>query len=578
MATRNLSLSDDALLAEYVPIDTFKGLLEQRVAVGPDLLALLVRDGQIAYAAPGGHFSVGGLWQSLKDAIGGPHAMRLLLADLKPFPLVVAADTVTRDDVPVVCEFTFELQVNPERPANVLGLMKDTGRVTKSSLAARLSPHLGERVLHAAARRVDAMELRGNLGLQDKVQADAMTEVSRLAGDLGLLVRAVTAAWAPNDEEKARVLKRQQEREAETLDREHALLQRDIARGNESTIVKLTGDFDVEKVKTTTEGDLRRLVLDQELKFIDARETGVRAEQLKALEHELEMNRRQRRDGLAAQLEAEEHTIRVFRTRGDQQGVARDIEKEALKHDIEKATLGGQRRDVEMSLGEREAQHQVNVRRIQRELADLNREIDTLDRKAARENKAADSYSDLDIAKRARIDQAEALGLIGEVEARNERLKLENTIHGDDAAHKRQLDLREQELKSRMAQIEALRDASPEMVLALNAGFSPDVANILLEQARGRTAAADDRIALMQRLVDQAQANGVATAAQARDMFNAGMQGAVGVAHGAGGGGHQHKHEAAEPEAPGMVECPNCHAELKATDRFCKKCGRALRQ
>lgn len=577
MATRNLALSDDALLAEYVPIDTFKGLLEQRVAVGPDLLALLVRDGQIAYAAPGGHFSIGGLWQSVKDAIGGPHAMRLLVADLKPFPLTVSGETVTRDNVPVVCEFTIELQVNPERPANVLGLMKDGGRVTKSSLAARLSPHLTERVLHAAARRVDAMDLRGNSGLQDKVQADAMTEVTRLAGDIGLLVRAVTAVWAANDEEKAAVLKRQQEREADTLDREHVLLRRDIQRGNESTVVKLTGDFDVEKVKATTEGDLRRLVLDEELKFIDAREAGVREQELKAIDHELEKNRRQRREALAAELDAAELAISRARAGGDQQAVQRDIEKDGLKFDVEKASLGGQRRDVEMGLAEREAQHEVNVRRIRRELDEINRETEALNRRSARENKAADEYSDLDIAKRGRGDQMDALGRMGEIEARNERLKMENEIYGADAAHKRDMDRREQERRARIEQIEALRNATPELALALTAGFSQDVAAILMEQARGKTAAGEERMALMERLVQQAQANGVATAAQAREMFGVGMQGTVGVAHGAGGGGgHHHAHEP-EAKAAETVECPGCHRQVKATDRFCKKCGHALR-
>ena len=44
-----------------------------------------------------------------------------------------------------------------------------------------------------------------------------------------------------------------------------------------------------------------------ELEFIDARETGVRIQQMKALEHEIQMNRAQRLDGLKAQLEAEDH-------------------------------------------------------------------------------------------------------------------------------------------------------------------------------------------------------------------------------------------------------------------------------
>ena len=83
----NITLSDDNLLAEYISLDKFKGILEQRISVGPDMLAMLIKDGQIAQASAGAHFAIGGVWRSLKDAIAGQHAIRLLIADLKPFQL-----------------------------------------------------------------------------------------------------------------------------------------------------------------------------------------------------------------------------------------------------------------------------------------------------------------------------------------------------------------------------------------------------------------------------------------------------------------------------------------------------------
>jgi hypothetical protein len=140
MATTHITLSDDALLGEYVRLDDFKRLLEQRVAVGPDLLAMLIKDGQIAQAAPGGHFAVGGVWRTIKDAVAGAHAIRLLVADLKPFPVSKTIPALTKDAVEILCELTIELQVNPERPANVLGLMKDHAAVTKAGVLTRLAP------------------------------------------------------------------------------------------------------------------------------------------------------------------------------------------------------------------------------------------------------------------------------------------------------------------------------------------------------------------------------------------------------------------------------------------------------
>ncbi len=580
MATTNITLSDDALLAEYIPIDTFKGLLEERLAVGPDLLALLIRDGQIAYAAPGGHFAVGGVWQSLKDTVGGRHSMRLLVADLKPFPLVVPVETVTRDHVPVVCEVTIELQVNPERGANVLGLMRDRGQVTKGSLAGRLAPHLGERVLHAAARRVDALELRGNSGLQDKVQADAMLEVERLAADLGLLVRAVTAVWAANDEEKARVLERQQTREQQTLEREHAILNRSIAREAESTIVTLKTDLDVEKVKAASEGELRRLVLSEELSFVDARESGIRDQQLKALQHDLRLNREQRLDGLKAQIEAEEHAIQTARLRGDLRGVGREGEIAEGRHAIDTTTLGGQRRDVELDIARREQQHTLVMSRLRAEIEEVERSIRGLNRKAEREDKAADQLSELDVAAIARANQTKSLRDLGLTEAAIEDAKLDVKLKGDAAAHAREIEIRRMEADARMAQLDMLKGLSPEQVMALTAGFSPAVANVLVEQVRARATEGDARMALMREMVAQAQAGRVSSETQAREMFAAGMQGTVGVAYGAGAGGRAPaaKADGAAPAAGDTVECPTCQTVLRATDRFCLRCGRAMRQ
>ena len=203
MASTHITLSDDNLLAEYVELDQFKRVLEQRVAIGPDMLAMLIKDGEIAEASAGGHFAIGGVWRTLKDAIGGKHAIRLLVADLKPFQLSTSASSLSKDNVPIACEFTVDLQVNPEKPANVLGLVKAHGKVTKQGVLERLKPDLGERVLNAAVRRVDAMELRGNNAMQDKVQADTMKEVERVASDLGLIARSVSVAWGFNEEEKA---------------------------------------------------------------------------------------------------------------------------------------------------------------------------------------------------------------------------------------------------------------------------------------------------------------------------------------------------------------------------------------
>ncbi len=557
MATTHIRLSDDNLLAEYVDMDRFKGVLEQRLDIGPDTLALLIRDGQIVQASAGAHISIGGLWRSIKDAVAGQHALRLLIADLKPFQLTTAATALTRDNVPISCEFTIELQVNPEKPANVLGLMKEHGLVTKTSILNRLTPHLGERVLNAGIRQVDALEVRGNKGLQDKIQADTMTEVERIAADLGLIARVVSVNWAFNEEEKAMILKRQQEREQETLEREFQILNRSIAREAESSIVRLTADFDVEKSKVTTEDDLRKLILNNELGFVDARETGVRIQQMKALEHELQMNRTQRLDGLKAQLEAEDHRIDMARS-------------------------AGQRRDVEMDLQTRERQHDLSVTKIRGEIREVERAIEEADRRQALALAKLEELQRLDLAARAHEDQIKTMRGLQDVEMDAEERRLDLRMKEGDSGHRRQMEANRQREEAVIDRIKALKDASPETILAIQAGFSPEVANLMVEQARARAQGGQDQVALMREMIQQAQEAKVASEAQARHFFDSGMQGTVGVAQGVGAGvgaGAAAAGGGAGIEAArDTTECPDCHRTIPVTDRHCRFCGRAMRQ
>ena len=216
MASSILTLSDDNLLAEYIPLDTFKGVSGQKLGIGPDMLALLIRDGEIAQSTVGANISIGGLWRTIQNSLLGRHNIRLLIVDLTPFNEPIRFDGMTQDYVPVAGELTINLQVNPERPINVLGLMKDHVAVTKSEVVlTHLAPYLRDRVLQASIGRVAAAELRGNIDLQNKVQAELMTEVQRLAGDCGLLVRATTLNWASNENETAAIKMRAKIREIE---------------------------------------------------------------------------------------------------------------------------------------------------------------------------------------------------------------------------------------------------------------------------------------------------------------------------------------------------------------------------
>ena len=182
MASEILTLSDDDVLCEYIPLPGIKGFAAERVAVGPDLLALLIRDGKIAHATHGAHIQVGGAWQAIKTAIGGSHAIRLLVADLKPFSVSDTFAALSRDNVRVTGEVTVELQINPEKAANVLAFASDHEIVTKVAVAERLTPHIGDRVLQQAVRELQIDEADLEIGVFARLHRGMLRD--RVAGSL----------------------------------------------------------------------------------------------------------------------------------------------------------------------------------------------------------------------------------------------------------------------------------------------------------------------------------------------------------------------------------------------------------
>ena len=79
----------------------------------------------------------------------------------------------------------------------------------------------------------------------------------------------------------------------------------------------------------------------------------------------------------------------------------------------------------------------------------------------------------------------------------------------------------------------------------------------------------------MRQMVEQANRQAVRSEEQARAMFQAGMNGAVGVAAGAGGKGNPVLGIMAGDET---VECPKCTRVNPAKAKFCVGCGEQLRK
>lgn len=540
MASKALSLSNPELVAEYVSQSEFKGFFEKRLAAPPDHMAMLIRNGEIVDTYKGAHFSVNGIFKSLKSLVVGSSHISILLADLKPFSLQTGFQAISKDNVPIRANATFELQVNPDQPKNVMGLVNTSGYLTQDEILTRFKPHLTDRVIEAAVRKVNAADIRGERGLQDHIQAEIMREIKRVAGDLGLIVRATSLEWAISDVERAAMEKSVLDREQVKLDNELDYLRRNISREKESTIFRLEADFDLAKITNAKEEELEKLILDREFRIVDARAEGQRRQEFAELSHQLELLKTKRFARFESQLAESDHLVDI-------------------------ATRKTNLMRVELEMDRLQRMHEVELLRIEQQTQiDLNKQS---------------QLSDLEISDQANQNQYEHLRRLQNLEQDAENAEAARRNTSIQLSAQLEMEKTRTEAEARVAQLQAGANMTPEQALAINAGLSPEVANVLVEQARASANSNEQVMSMMREMVDQANKNQTASADQARDMFQMGMQGATGVAQGVGG---------ARQTGPGIgnnsdseaqnVECSKCGRENASKNRFCVGCGTQLRK
>lgn len=546
MATKILAISDPRVLAEFVRQDEFKAFFEKRLEVPPDYMGLLIRNGQFVQAYKGAHLSVGGLAKQLMGIIGGSQSISLLLADLKPFPIEATFSAITKDKLQIAGTVFFEAQVNPEKPENILGMMEGRKAITKEAIAARLRGHLQDRVYEASVSRMNASEVRGNTGLQDLIQADAMKEVERVFGQSGVMIRAVSVEWGINEVEKAEIKRKAAEREAEAVEFEFSTLKRQMEREQESTVLKIAAKQDLAKLDLTNEAELQRLVLSQEIDFVDARESGKRAQEMAVLQHEITMLKTER----LAKFDA---------------AIAK-----ATHEGVDLALITKRSKEITRETEELDVAHEIKLKAMRK--------------RAEREEKAGDRddlVDDAEAATRAELiklkaqiakDEAELgklKGLSG-LDAEEQRRHLEAKLKEAESKHQQDMDRLTAGNRSKLDMLNAASRATPEQILAVLAADAPHVAKVIEEQAKAKAANESEAKALLQQMVKQATDAGIRTEQQALAMFSKGMDGAAGVAAGAG------PKSTVVAEAGATMACPKCGTENKVGHAVCKKCRAPL--
>jgi hypothetical protein len=567
MKTTQLTLSDAGLVAEFVRQDEFKAFFEKRLEVPPDYLGLLMRDGKFVQAYKGAHFSVGGIFNQLAGVIGGAHSISVLLADMKTFQIKSDFTAITKDKVEVRGTVAIDLQVNPEKPQNILGMMTGRKALSKEDIGKRIKDTLTDRVFEASVGRMNANEVRGNRGLQDLIQADTMKEIERVLGDLGVLIRHSSVEWAINDVEKAEMARAGALRAAEEAEFQFAQLKREMERQNEATDLKINYKQQGEITALKNENDLQRLVMDQEIGFVDARETGKRVQEMKVLQHEIDLLKTERMHKFDTEIANATHQgvdMKLIEER------KRKIERETTvldkEHDIQLRRLEKQfdieNRTNELDIGDKEARaaEDRRIREAKVKAEEMSRALDT----QIRADKAA-------------LEKLE--GLQG-LQASQDRQRLEERIREQEMRHKQEMDKARLEAEREETRLEKGAKMTPEQTLAVNAGLSPAVAKILEEQARAAATANNSGNAqamdLMKQMVAMADRNATQTADQAKALAQMIVQSSVGVAGGVGaakigaGGG--------AVGGANTVDCPKCGRTNEAKDRFCVGCGEQLRK
>jgi hypothetical protein len=279
------------------------------------------------------------------------------------------------------------------------------------------------------------------------------------------------------------------------------------------------------------------MVLQSEVRFIDALEEAQRRQEMEALAYEIELLRTERAAKMENDLSEASHLINLTSEAGRLRKTERDIEELDAKHAINLKKMGVL---TDLELRERSERMELEIARVAQEQAAKNL-------RSLMEIEGAQADRDTD--RTIRSKKADADAEIARIRA---------------------------DADARTAQLAAGAKMTPEQILAINAGLSPHVAEVLKEQARAQAGSSQESMEIMRELIKGASDERAAGRSHELDILKAGMAGATGVAHGAGGKG------GAASDMPGSsdsstVDCPKCGRTVAAKTKYCPGCGHQMR-
>lgn len=116
---------------------------------------------------------------------------------------------------------------------------------------------------------------------------------------------------------------------------------------------------------------------------------------------------------------------------------------------------------------------------------------------------------------------------------------------------------------------------SPDQLLAIQAGLSPEVAKIFAERARADGVQAEQKESILREMVDMARQGSSDTADRVQSVVDIAFRRVSGP--GPVGSGELNASIGSTSVSGEQTECSSCHHRVPVSDRFCKVCGKQMR-
>lgn len=284
--------------------------------VGPDEMAIIVRDGKVAEIVTEARRSVSGLGDRIRGLFGLAPDVQVIMVNNAPFDLVfylgeqvkgsrsasvstertrgmgavsngpdahetyeragsqvraeletsaVIVSALTADRQVIQAEIRMQVSVEIERAGLLTGLLRGRRSLATWDLAAEVRTGVIAKVLTPRIAQLRADELRGNQGLRVELEQALRQEVQQSADLWGMTLHDVSVAWGLTEQEVAEISQARGRREEEEIEFTHNRVVREMERQLDLNRTRVQNLQEIKALEARGEEELRDLYLASEI-------------------------------------------------------------------------------------------------------------------------------------------------------------------------------------------------------------------------------------------------------------------------------------------------------------------------